>query len=146
SFARAQCMIFAADRIAVPWCGVFGDDRPVEVEIGPGRGEMLLAAAAAAPERNFFGIERTLGAAARIARAARDLGLENVRVIGADARCVIARLVPERSVTAYHVFFPDPWPKTRHRRRRLVSVAFAADVARTLVPGGALHLASDLPQ
>jgi tRNA (guanine-N7-)-methyltransferase len=78
-----------------------------------------------------------------VARAAA-LGLENVRVIAADVRCVVARLVPDASVAAYHVYFPDPWPKTRHRKRRLATDGFAADIARTLVPGGEVHVASDL--
>ena len=128
----------------VPWRAVFGDDRPVEVEIGPGRGDVLLALAAAHPEHNFFGIDRRGGAADTIVATACARGLTNVRVIGADARCVVARLVPPASVAAYHVYFPDPWPKTGHRHRRLVSDAFARALATTLVPGGAVHVASDL--
>src|SRR5437763_9414175 len=100
------------------WREVFGDDRPVEVEIGPGRGEMLLAFAAARPGTNFFAIERLPGAADAIMARAVGRRLANVRVVVADARCVIGRLVAEASVTAYHLYFPDPWPKTRHRGRR----------------------------
>src|SRR5216110_1807901 len=61
-----------------------------------------------------------------------------------DARCIVARLVAEASVAAYHLYFPDPWPKTRHRARRLTDPSFAAELARTLAPSGVLHLASDL--
>jgi tRNA (guanine-N7-)-methyltransferase len=129
----------------VPWEAVFGDARPVEVEIGPGRGDVLYAAAAAAPERNFFAIEHLLRAAESLQRGAVRRGLGNVRVLGADARCVIARLVPDASVSAYHIYFPDPWPKRRHHRRRLVSPDFAPHLRRTLVPGGTLTLATDLP-
>jgi len=129
----------------VPWSAVFGNERPVEVEIGPGRGETILALAAASPDRNFFGIERKAGAAAAIAAAAARRALANVRLVGGDARCIVARLVPDASVAAYHVYFPDPWPKTGHRHRRLMTPDFAAAVARTLVPGGAVHVASDLP-
>jgi tRNA (guanine-N7-)-methyltransferase len=124
---------------------VFGNERPVEVEIGPGRGELLLALAAAAPRTNFFAVERAATAADAIAARAAARGLANVRVVAGDARCVIGRLVPEASVGAYHVYFPDPWPKTRHRDRRLATDAFARDLARTIVPGGAVHVASDLP-
>ncbi|HLY38770.1 MAG TPA: tRNA (guanosine(46)-N7)-methyltransferase TrmB, partial [Candidatus Binatia bacterium] len=120
----------------VAWSGVFGNDRPVEVEIGPGRGDVLLAFAAASLGRNFFGIERTGGAAAAIAARAAARGLANVRVVAGDARCIVAELVPDGSVAAYHVYFPDPWPKTRHRKRRLASAGFAAALARTLAPGG----------
>ena len=127
------------------WCEIFGDARPVEVEIGPGRGDTLLAFAAARPGTNFFAIEHHAGAAEAIIARARADNLGNVRVVAADARCVVARLVADRSVTAYHVYFPDPWPKTRHRRRRLAQETFAHHLVRTLVPGGAVHLASDLP-
>ena len=128
----------------VPWSGVFGNDRPVEVEIGPGRGDVLLAFAAASPGRNFFGIERTGGAPAAIAARAAARGLANVRVVAGDARCIVAELVPDGSVAAYHVYFPDPWPKTRHRTRRLASADFAAALARTLAPGGTVDVASDM--
>ena len=128
----------------VPWSGVFGNDRPVEVEIGPGRGDVLLAFAVASPARNFLGIERTNGAAAGIAARAAKRGLANVRLVAGDARCIVAQLVLDDSVAAYHVYFPDPWPKTRHRKRRLASAAFAAALARTLAPGGTVDVASDV--
>jgi tRNA (guanine-N7-)-methyltransferase len=126
------------------WRVVFGDDRPVEVEIGPGRGDVLLAYAAAAPERGFFGIERRGGQADAIVARAGRLGLTNVRAVGGDARCILARLVPAGSVAAYHIYFPDPWPKTRHRHRRLFDLAFVGALVRTLAPGGLVHVASDL--
>jgi len=128
----------------VPWSGLFGNDRPVEVEIGPGRGDVLLAFAEASPARNFFGIERTGGAAAAIVARAAKHGLANVRVVAGDARCIVAQLVSDDSVAAYHVYFPDPWPKTRHRKRRLVTAAFAAALARTLAPRGTVDVASDV--
>lgn len=132
----------AADRIA--WRDVFGNANPVEVEIGPGRGDVLLGYAAAAPATNFFGIERLRGAAEAIMQRAARRGLGNVRVIGGDARCIVTRLVPDASVSAYHLYFPDPWPKTRHRRRRLASIEFGDAIRRTLVSGGAVQVASDV--
>ena len=128
----------------VPWAVVFGNHRPVEVEIGPGRGDVLLALAAATPATNFFAIERAAHAALAITEKAAARRLTNVRVVAGDARCIVARLVAEASVAAYHLYFPDPWPKTRHRARRLTDPSFAAELARTLAPGGVLHLASDL--
>jgi tRNA (guanine-N7-)-methyltransferase len=128
----------------VPWSTVFGDDRPVEVEIGPGRGDTLLAFAAARPATNFFAIERAARAAEAIAARATGCGLANVRVVAGDARCIVERFVADASVAAYHLYFPDPWPKTRHRDRRLSTASFARALARTLVPGGAVHVASDL--
>jgi len=128
----------------IPWARVFGDARPVEVEIGPGRGERVLAAATANPAVNFFGIEVRGGAAQAINDRAARLGLRNVRVVAGDVRWIF-RLVADGSVAAYHIHFPDPWPKTRHRERRLATPAFAREIARTLAPGAAVHVASDLP-
>jgi len=128
----------------VPWARIFGDARPVEVEIGPGRGERVLAAAAGSPGVYFFGIEARGGAAQAINDRAARLGLRNVRVVAGDVRWIF-RLIADGSVAAYHLHFPDPWPKTRHRERRLATPAFAREVARTLAPGGAVHVASDLP-
>jgi tRNA (guanine-N7-)-methyltransferase len=139
-------MFLEAQRIdaRVPWSAVFGNARPVEVEIGPGRGDTLFAAAARAPERNFFAVERTVGVVGWLLREAERRGLANVRAVAADARCVVARCVPDDSVAAYHVYFPDPWPKRRHHRRRLVDGHFAAELRRTLAPGGVVHLATDV--
>ena len=127
------------------WFAVFGNHRSVELEIGPGRGEVLLAWAAAARATNFFAIERSSRAAEALRAAAAGRGLSNVRVVAGHAQCVLAHCVPDESVEAHHVYFPDPWPKTGHRHRRLSAGGFAGHLFRTLVPGGAVHLASDLP-
>jgi tRNA (guanine-N7-)-methyltransferase len=128
----------------VPWTAVFGNDRPVEIEIGPGRGDVLVAFARARPAVNFLAIEHVHGAAERLRARLDGLGVGNARVLAADAPCVIRELVPPASVAAYHAYFPDPWPKRRHRKRRLFTPAFARDLARTLAPGGAVHVATDL--
>ena len=128
------------------WRAVFGDDRPVEVEIGPGRGDVLLAFAAAHPERGFFGIERCASFADAISRRAADAGCTNVRAVGGDARWIISCWVPATSVAAYHLYFPDPWPKRRHFPRRMLHGHFGAALLRTLQPGGLLYLATDLPE
>lgn len=128
----------------IPWRDVFGNGRPVEIEIGPGQGDVLVALAQSRPETNFFGIEHHLGAAGALCERIDRLRLANARVIGADARCVVGRIVAPASVAAYHIYFPDPWPKTRHRARRLFDRPFAAAVAATLAPDGCIHLATDL--
>jgi tRNA (guanine-N7-)-methyltransferase len=128
----------------VPWRAVFGNERRVEVEIGPGNGDVLLAFAAAARDVNFFGIERILGTAEAVLRRAARIGMDNVRVVAGDARCIVDRLVPDASVAAYHIYFPDPWPKTAHRHRRLATAAFAAAVMRTLAPDGRVEVATDV--
>ncbi|MBI4519035.1 MAG: tRNA (guanosine(46)-N7)-methyltransferase TrmB [Deltaproteobacteria bacterium] len=126
------------------WGGVFGRVAPVEVEIGAGRGAFLFAAAVAAPDRNFFAIENSSSHAVRLRHEAEARGLANVRVLRADATCVVASLIPAESVAAYHVYFPDPWWKRRHHRRRLFTAAFAAALARTLIRGGRLYFATDV--
>ena len=127
------------------WDAVFENAHPVEIEIGPGRGEVLLAFAAARPDTNFFAIEHAAGLAEAVAAEAGARGLANVRIVAGDARCILAQLVPPASVAAVHVYFPDPWPKTRHRRRRLFEGQdLAGAIAQVLLPGGAVHVASDL--
>jgi len=128
------------------WEAVFGNRRPVEIEIGPGRGEVLLAFAAARPDTNFFGIQWGACQAELLRERLASSGLGNARVVGGDARCIVSHLVPPRSVEAYHVYFPDPWPKTRHRHRRLFQPHFVEALRRTLVRGGHLHVATDLPE
>ena len=126
------------------WSSLFGNERPVEIEVGPGRGDVLLAFATARPEVNFFAIEHVRGAVERIAARLDAAGVTNARVIAADASCVVQHLVPAASVAAYHIYFPDPWPKRRHHYRRIFAAPFATAVARTLAPGGVLHVATDL--
>ena len=128
----------------MPWRAVFGNERRVEVEIGPGNGDVLLALAAATPDVNFFGIERARAAVDSLLRRAERRRLANVRAIAGDARCIVERLVSDASVSAYHVYFPDPWPKTAHRHRRLAGDGFARAVVRTLVPGGRVDVATDV--
>jgi tRNA (guanine-N7-)-methyltransferase len=122
---------------------LFGCDAPVELEIGIGKGRFLVDEAAAHPERSFLGLELQ-NEYARIARErARKRSLENVRVERVDAKAfVAARLIPG-SLARMHVYFPDPWPKKRHHKRRLFDPVFAAAAARALEPGGLLRVASD---
>jgi len=130
----------------VPWHVVFGDDRPVEVEIGCGRGEFLVAVAASNPDRNFFGLESAARLAASAQHAIDKAGLTNARVLHCDARCVVRHLIQPHAVAAYHVYFPDPWWKRRHHKRRIYAGSFAADLARTLAPDGRVHVATDIPE
>src|SRR5215470_14283854 len=115
------------------WNSLFSNDLPTEVEIGPGTGTFLISAAGRVPPRNLFAIEHARGRATRLQAAIARAGLRNVRVIAADATCVVSTLIPAESVAAYHIYFPDPWWKRRHHRRRLLTPAFAGALARTLV-------------
>ena len=124
---------------------VFGTERPVEVELGAGDGSFLIEYAARKPERNFLGVERLLGRLRKIDRKARRRGLDNVRALRLEAAYVVEWMIPMASVYAIHVYFPDPWPKRRHWRRRLINLTFAAVAWKALRPGGILYLRTDHP-
>ncbi|HSW52896.1 MAG TPA: tRNA (guanosine(46)-N7)-methyltransferase TrmB [Sulfuricaulis sp.] len=127
------------------WPAVFGRVAPVILEIGFGNGEALAAAAAAHPENNYLGIEVHRPGAGSLLRRIEAGTLSNVRVMLGDASEILAQRIPDASLTAVHLFFPDPWPKKRHHKRRLVQPDFAALVARKLEAGGYFHLATDWP-
>jgi tRNA (guanine-N7-)-methyltransferase len=122
---------------------LFGNDRPLELEIGSGKGTFLLAESGARPEANFLGIEYArrywVFAADRLRRAARS----NARVVLAEARAFLRDFVDNESLSSIHVYFPDPWPKTRHRRRRLIQPSFVEELISKLKPGGRLSIATD---
>ena len=120
-----------------------GQKRPLIVEVGSGGGEAILAHAAAHPGVDHLAVEVWETAIAKLVRGSAELGLHNLRVAPADASQLLATALPVGSVSEVWVFFPDPWRKPRHRKRRLVSTAFADSVARVLRPGGVWRLATD---
>jgi tRNA (guanine-N7-)-methyltransferase len=126
------------------WAEVFGNANPVEVEVGFGKGLFLLTSAQARPGVNFVGVEierkYQLFAATRIAKR----GLHNIRLACADAREFLRERVATASVQAVHIYFPDPWWKKRHHKRRVFTDDFACQCVRILAPGGFLHLATDV--
>lgn len=134
------------DRVPGPldWPAVFGNDRPVEIEVGFGKGMFLLAAAQERPATNFLGIEIERTFQLYVANRVAKRSLANVRLACADARLFFRDYVADGSVEAIHVFFPDPWWKTRHRKRRLFTPEFAAACTRALRAGGKLHVVSDV--
>ncbi len=123
----------------------FGRRAPLVVEIGSGMGEATAAMAAADPGRDVLAVEVHTPGLGNLLRLVEAAGLTNVRVVEADAREVLRDLLAPGSVDEVRVFFPDPWPKTRHAKRRLVSAGFADLVAERLRPGGRLHVATDWP-
>ncbi len=125
------------------WSVVFGNQQPVEIDLGCGKGGYLAWAATARPGHNFLGVDRLLGRLRKVQSKLRRTGLENVRLLRIENGYFVGFLVPPRSVTAYHIYFPDPWPKKRHHRRRLFTADFVAHLASSLVDGGELHLATD---
>lgn len=126
------------------WSEVFGNAHPVEIEVGFGKGLFLTTAAAANPGTNYLGIEIVrkyqLLAATRLAK--RELG--NVRVACTDARSFLRDWIAEASVQAVHLYFPDPWWKTRHHKRRVFTAEFAKECERILKADGQLLLVTDV--
>ena len=125
------------------WRRVFGREGRVEVEIGIGKGRFLLACATARPEVLHFGIEWSNEYLRLVETRAERGHLDNVRFVRADASDLVRRAIPEGSVSAYYIFYPDPWPKKRHHKRRFLQPANVDALARTLVPSGWLHVATD---
>jgi len=132
------------------WEDVFAPDLdpPLEltVDIGFGRGEFLIDAARKEPTRAFVGIERSYKRVLKMARRLARFGIENVRIVEGTAERAIHELFPKKSISTAWINFPDPWPKARHARRRLVQPAFVAELTARLAPGGLLHLATDDPE
>ncbi|MBI1915218.1 MAG: tRNA (guanosine(46)-N7)-methyltransferase TrmB [Planctomycetes bacterium] len=126
------------------WAQVFGNSQPVEIEVGFGKGLFLLNAAAAHPGINFVGVEierkYQLFAATRMAKRS----LNNVRLACADARDFLRQRVADASVQTVHVYFPDPWWKKRHHKRRVFTEDFARQCMRILSVGGRLQVATDV--
>ncbi len=122
---------------------LFGREAPLHVEIGFGNGEVLAAMAAAHPQNDYLGIEVHRPGVGALLRRLEAEGLTNVRIIGADARDVLERRIPDDALDVVSIFFPDPWPKKRHRKRRLVQPAFMQLLRRKLKIGGRLNLATD---
>ena len=122
---------------------LFGRAAPVHVEIGFGNGDVLAAMAARHPEYDYLGIEVHRPGIGALLRRLEAAGLGNARVMRADAKEVLARNIPDAALSAVYIFFPDPWPKKRHHKRRLIQPEFAELVRRKLQPGGMLHLATD---
>lgn len=128
------------------WQDLFGNDHPVEIEVGFGKGTFLVYAASQSPERNFFGVEIEpkyhFYVASRLVRRE----LRNARACCADAKALFAESVPDASVDVVHVYFPDPWWKRRHWKRRLFTPDFAESCAQVIRPGGELSLATDVEE
>lgn len=117
--------------------------QPLEVEIGAGDGSFLLNYAGLHPERNFLGVERLLGRIRKIDKQGRRAGLANLRVMRIEAGYFVQYLLPPASVAVCHIYFPDPWPKKRHHKNRLIQPPFASLLAVALKPGGLLYLRTD---
>lgn len=131
------------DRAPLDLDAVFGRQAPRVLEVGFGNGDSLLAMAASNPDRDYLGVEVHQPGVGHCLLGIERAGLDNLRVISHDAIDVLREQVPEASLARVNLYFPDPWPKKRHHKRRIVTPAFLDVVAERLVPGGALHMATD---
>ncbi len=119
------------------------EHRPLAVDIGCGKGRYLVAVAQKHPEMNFLGIDRMESRMLKVGRKLTRAGLHHVRLVRMEASYAVRHLLPAHSVSLFTVFFPDPWPKRRHQRRRLFKPAFLDNLDRAMAPGGKLHIATD---
>jgi tRNA (guanine-N7-)-methyltransferase len=122
---------------------LFGRVAPLVVEIGSGMGDATVEMAAADPGRDYLAVDVHTPGIANLLAAVDDRGLTNVRVARGDALVLVGRMLREASLSAVHVFFPDPWPKARHHKRRLIQPAHLPVLRSRLAPGGVLHCATD---
>jgi len=131
---QAQALDFAA---------VFGRDAPTVLEIGFGMGDATAQIAAALPGTNFIGIEVHAPGVGALLKRIGELGLTNLRLVQHDAVEVLESMIPPQSLAGVHVYFPDPWHKKRHHKRRLIQPPWIGQLVTRLAPGGYLHCATD---
>ncbi|HEX6962798.1 MAG TPA: tRNA (guanosine(46)-N7)-methyltransferase TrmB [Lacipirellula sp.] len=134
--------------VAAPWApaALFGRDAPLEVEVGSGKGLFLQNAALANPEHDFLGVEVAFKYARLIAYRLAKRSIPNAIAVHGDGLRLFRELIAADSLAAVHVYFPDPWWKARHHKRRVMTEAFLADITRTLQPGGRLHFWTDVKE
>jgi tRNA (guanine-N7-)-methyltransferase len=122
---------------------VFGRCAPTVLEIGFGMGETTAAIAQERPDVDFLGIEVFTAGVGALLKRIDELGLTNIRIVHHDAVDVVRNMIPADSLAGVHIYFPDPWPKKRHHKRRLVAQPFIGMLAGRIAPGGYLHCATD---
>ncbi len=122
---------------------LFPHPQPLEIELGAGDGSFLIDYARIHSQRNFIGIERLLGRLSKIDRRARRAGLANLRCIRIESSYFLEYLLPPNSAAALHIYFPDPWPKRKHRRHRLINERFPTLASRALRPAARVYLRTD---
>lgn len=150
SNAQARFLAEGLPRWGIPYqprlldlTAVFGRRAPRILEIGCGMGETTALIAAEQPDRDFLGVEVHTPGVGNLMKEIALRNLTNLRVIQHDAVEVVAHMLPARSLAAIHIYFPDPWPKLRHHKRRLIQPEFASALAQRLMVGGYLHCATD---
>lgn len=131
-----------------PWdaTALFDREAPLEIEVGSGKGLFLQTAGKNRPEHNFLGIEIAKKFARFTAGRCARRGLDNVCVVAGDGLQIFRELLPSETAVAVHVYFPDPWWKKRHRKRRVMTEEFIRDIERVLTPDGRLHFWTDVEE
>jgi tRNA (guanine-N7-)-methyltransferase len=127
----------------IVWREMFGNNHPVELEIGMGKGTFLTDSAKARPGTNFFGLEYARYYWRYASDRLRRNGCENARTARAEAGYFVREFVPEGSLSVVHIYFPDPWPKKRHNKRRLIQPGFLLEMRRVLEVDGRLQIVTD---
>jgi tRNA (guanine-N7-)-methyltransferase len=122
---------------------LFSQPQPLEVELGCGDASFLVEYARVHPEINFIGVERLLGRIQKLDRKGRRLGLKNLRGVRIESAYFLQYLLPRHCATALHIYFPDPWPKKKHRKHRLINERFPALAETVLQAGGTVYLRTD---
>jgi len=125
------------------WQAVFGREAPVEIDVGCGKGAFLAWAARTRPGHDFLGVDRQLVRLRKVDRKVQRHALTNVRLLRLEFSYLISKLIPNASVSAYYIFFPDPWPKRRHAAKRLFQPSFVTELHRTLCRTGIVNVATD---
>jgi tRNA (guanine-N7-)-methyltransferase len=148
--AQQRALATLAPRWALPFqtqppdfATIFGRRAPLILEIGSGMGQATAAIAAAHPENDYLAIEVHPPGIGSLLQLITQREISNLRLIQHDAVAVLSHMIPDGALAGIHIFFPDPWPKQRHHKRRLIQPEFAALLARKLATGGYLHLATD---
>jgi tRNA (guanine-N7-)-methyltransferase len=122
---------------------LFSSPQPLEVELGCGDASFLVEWAQRHPEKNFIGVERLLGRISKLDRKGRRAGLKNLRGVRIESSYFLQYLLPAHSASAIHIYFPDPWPKKKHHKNRLIRPGFPPIVQTALAPGGIVFLRTD---
>jgi tRNA (guanine-N7-)-methyltransferase len=122
---------------------IFGNENPVTLEIGFGMGAATALIALENPGKNYLGVEVHRPGIGRLLWEIENRSIANIRIVEADAAEVLERMIPAASLAAFHIFFPDPWPKKRHHKRRLITRPFTALLAEKLCPGGYVYMVTD---
>jgi tRNA (guanine-N7-)-methyltransferase len=141
----AENLLVQLDTILQPLnlAGIFHQPQPLEVELGCGDASFLVEYARRNPQNNFIGVERLLGRIQKLDRKGRRAGLTNLRGVRIESAYFLQYLLPMHAASALHIYFPDPWPKKKHRRHRLINERFPELARAALAPGGVVYLRTD---